>query len=263
MNFWTFDPDAEAAEAYKKARPGYPEELYGQIFLYAHICAGSRALEVGPGPGNATLPFLEAGCSVLAIEPGRHFSSLCNKRFENRPYFSIITGRFEEASLAREYFDLVFSATAFHWIPEKKAYTSAWSALKAGGAFARFANHPYAAGDNPELRETLDKIYGKHYRPFYPESKKISEFGKEQAREIAMIAEKYGFSDISFALYHRKRILSAREYIQLLCTYSDHMSLPKSTREKLFQDIKDAIAAYGGNICIFDTIDLELARKPG
>ena len=40
-------------------------------------------------------------------------------------------------------FDLVFSASAFHWVPEKIGYEKVFSMLKNGGVFARFANHPY------------------------------------------------------------------------------------------------------------------------
>lgn len=35
-----------------------------------------------------------------------------------------------------------------------------------------------------------------------------------------------------------------------------------STRERFFDAIENAINRHGGSISIFDTIDLEMARKP-
>lgn len=52
------------------------------------------------------------------------------------------------------------------------------------------------------------------------------------------------------------------EYVQLLGTYSDHIAIEKETRGRFFAEIKTAIDRLGGVITIFDTIDLQLARKP-
>lgn len=78
----------------------------------------------------------------------------------------------------------------------------------------------------------------------------------------AYIAEKYGFVDIKCALFHRTRTFSSKEYSKLLGTYSDHIALEKSIRKEFFSKIEDAINNYGGSITIYDTIDLQLARKP-
>lgn len=54
--------------------------------------------------------------------------------------------------------DLVYSATAFHWIPEEIGYSKVFSILKSGGVFARFANHPFKDKENPELSHEIDKL---------------------------------------------------------------------------------------------------------
>ena len=177
----------------------------------------------------------------------------------------MLTGRFEEVSLPENSFDLVYSAAAFHWIPEEIGYTKVFRLLKPGGAFARFATHPFRAKDNPELFEAINRVYAKYYYTYYKnirQSEKIREYTEEQAADRAKIAEKYGFTDVQYALFARTRTLSAGEYRMLIGTYSDHITIEEGIREKFFDAIEDVISLYGGTISISDTIDLQLARKP-
>lgn len=259
MKVRVFDSDAEK---YEKIRPDYPNELYEVIFTYSYLHENSFILEIGPGAGNATLPFLLAGCHVTAIEYGKNFSPVCRRKFRYYPKFSLINGRFENIHPGEKFFDLVFSATAFHWISESIGYPKVFSLLKKGGTFARFANHPFPAWNEPEMREELDKIYGEYYYKLYQNKRKFSGFVEDQARDCALAAQKYGFTDTSYVIFNRNRYLSAQEYIMLLGTYSDHMSMPQPMRSKFFNKIEKIINNHGGQIHIFDTIDLELARKP-
>ena len=256
---WTFDT---VASTYEKLRPGYVEELYRTLFEYIPINEDSNVIEVGSGGGQATEPILRTGCRLIAVEYGEQFSKLLRDKFKAYPDFSVITGKFEDTQFQENYFDLVFSASAFHWVPEKIGYEKVFSMLKKGGVFARFANHPYRDKGNSELSNEIDKIYEEYYYKFYhKKSEKISEYTEEQAKERAMIANKYGFTDIRYALFYRERVFSAKEYIELLGTYSDHIAIEENIRIKFFSKIEEAINTHGGTITIYDTIDLQLARK--
>ena len=59
-----------AAELYQDARPDYPEVLFDRLLQLTEMRPGDRVLEVGAGPGKATLPLLRRGLRVTAIEPG-------------------------------------------------------------------------------------------------------------------------------------------------------------------------------------------------
>ena len=61
--------------------------------------------------------------------------------------------------------------------------------------------------------------------------------------------------------FDRTRVFTAQEYIVLLGTYSDHIAMEENIREKFFEEIENAINQYG-IITVYDTIDLQLARKP-
>ncbi len=88
------------------------------------------------------------------------------------------------------------------------------------------------------------------------------EYSEENAKNIANIAYKYGFIDVSYRLYHRTRTFTADEYTSLLGTYSGHIAIEQTKRMKFFDEIREAINDNGGVITIYDTIDLQLARKP-
>ena len=63
-------------------------------------------------------------------------------------------------------------------------------------------------------------------------------------------------------LYRRVRTLTTEAYIHLLNTYSDHRALDITVKERFEMEMRKAINEVGGNINIYDTIDLYLARKP-
>lgn len=256
---WTFDT---VASIYEKIRPGYCDELYKMIFDYISIYGSSKVVEIGIGGGQATLPILKTGCDLTAVECGEQFSKLCRNKFGNYPNFSVVTNKFENTNFEDGAYDLIYSATAFHWIPEEIGYKKVFSMLKCGGAFARFANHPFPSKDNPALSQEIDRIYESYYNKYYNKKKEVlKEYTEEQAEDIALLAKKYGFTDIRYALFTRERIFSAQEYIRLLGTYSDHISIEEQVRKEFFAEIESAIDRHGGKITIYDTIDLQLARK--
>lgn len=257
---WTFDT---VASTYEKLRPGYVEELYQMLFDYINIDENSCVVEVGSGGGQATAPVLKTGCQLTAVEYGEQFSELLKEKFKEYPKFSIITGKFEETEFEKSAFDLVYSASAFHWIPEEIGYKKVFSMLKSGGAFARFANHPYKDKGNSALSKKIDELYGKYYYTFHGKKQEnLKEYDEQQARERALIVEKYGFTDIQYAMFYRTRNFSAKEYITLLSTYSDHIVIEESVRKKFFREIEEAINQHGEIFTVYDTIDLQLARKP-
>lgn len=257
---WTFDT---VTAAYEKLRPEYPTDLYKMLFDYIAIDNSSQAVEVGIGAGQATLPILKTGCNLTAVEYGKNFSKLCEKKFEPYKNFSIITDKFENISFPASQYDLVYSASAFHWIPENIGYSKVYDMLKHGGAFARFANHPYRDKGNPTLSAEIDNLYSQYYCKYHGKSIKAeTEYSEKQASQRAKIAEKYGFTDIRHAIFHRTRTFSAKEYTELLGTYSDHIAIEENIRKEFFSKIQETINQHGGTLTIYDTIDLQLARKP-
>ena len=147
-------------------------------------------------------------------------------------------------------------------MPEEIGYKKVFEMLKKGGAFARFANRPRNCKDAPELAAEIDALYQEHYNKQHNiKSGTKKWFTEEDAKAISLIPEKYGFTDIQCHLFYRERVFTAKEYTQLLGTYSDHIAIEEKIRNEFFAGIEDAINRHGGTITISDTMDLELARK--
>ncbi len=123
-------------------RPTYVPELHADIVRFSGIDHESRALEIGIGTGQATLPFLKINCHVTAIELGSELATFSRKKFEEYKNFEVLNMAFEDYQCPDNSLDIIYSASAFHWIPEEVGYPKVYSFLKSGGTFARFANHP-------------------------------------------------------------------------------------------------------------------------
>ena len=256
---WTFDT---VADTYEKFRPGYPAALYQTLFDYAATAAGKQAIEVGIGGGQATLPVLEAGWNVTAVEPGANFCTRCREKFAAYPGFTAVEGKFEDVALPANSADLIYAASSFHWVPEEAGYSKAHEVLRPGGVFARFANHPFRNKDNPAMAEAVQRAYEQFYYPFHQRKPEVPvEYTEQEAAARAEIAAKYGFTDLRYAMFTRTRSFSAEEYVMLLGTYSDHIVIEEETRRKFFDAVADAINRHGGTMTICDTLDLQLARK--
>ncbi len=81
----------------------------------------------------------------------------------------------------------------------------------------------------------MDVIYDQYYYKYYDkELSEIFEYTKQQANKWAMIASKYGFWDNKYKLFNRNCIFSAKEYIKLLGTYSDHIAIEENIRKEFF-----------------------------
>lgn len=243
---------------YDKWRPTYVKELYDDIFTKREISQLSNVLEIGIGTGQATLSILEKGCSLTAIELGDRLAEYTRQKFSNYEKFIIKNMAFQDFECPYGSFDLIYSASAFHWIPEEIGYTKVFEMLKSGGVFARFANHPYKDKEKEALHVAIQKVYAK----YMPGSSMGAEYSEEDAKNLADISKKYGFTDVSYKLYHRTRTFNAKEYISLLGTYSDHIAIEEQKRLKFFDEIQNIIEDYGNQITLYDTIDLQLARKP-
>lgn len=250
----TFD---HFAQAYDSSRPMYVTELFKDLFAYSAINSESHVLEIGMGTGKASEAILNSGCHLVGLEPGIHLAEVANKKFQKYPNLSIVNATFQDYECCNEYFDLIYAATAFHWIPEEYGYRRVYELLKHGGTFARFAYHAGADKKRKELTAQIQECYRK-YTPWGDEAKEYSE---EDAKKLAQIARKYGFTDIEHRMYYFTKDFTADEYMGLLRTYPDHMKIEEVNRRKLFQEIHCAIVRNGGVITVYYTMDLELARK--
>lgn len=246
---------------YDKYRPTYVAELYSDIIEYANITENSKILEIGCGTGNATLPFIKQGANVTAVELGENLSEYTKDKFSEYENFNIVNARFEDYNTDEKY-DLIFAATAFHWIKPEYAYSRCKDLLASNGVLATFWNTPRISRDNGELYSEIQALYAEYLPDNKEESASLieSKWYISRCKHLSGYFETYDYTSLFFKLYQGKRKFNAGDYIGLLHTYSDHMALCEEKRNVFFAKIHSAIQKYG-QIDLIDTIDLHIGKK--
>ncbi len=260
----------EIVTNYDKVRWGYPDELYMDIIRYSGPDKGKKALEIGAGTGKATVPFLDMGYDVTAVELGVHMTEFLIDRLKGYTNFNVVTSTFEDASLEEANYDLIYAASAFHWVDAEIGCPKVYRLLEEGGTFALFRNNPVPA-DGEELYEEIQTLYKKYYNSYYTWNKRPVKKSREDFWKASEIynsfrfedLEYYGFREVTMKLYDANQTYSADEYISLLNTYSDHRGLPDANRTALYEGIREAILRHGGHHKVDYVFQLYMGRKPG
>lgn len=237
----------EVAKLYDEVRPGYPPQLVADVISLSGILANGRILEIGCGPGKATLPFARRGYRMLCLELGKALAALAAEKC--RPYANvkIETIAFEAWPLQKASFDLVISAQAFHWIDPEIGLPKVAAALKASGTMALFWNH-YPLSDTAMRRE-IDKVYRQRAPQIAADEPLLPGIREERIeRVVAEIDESGHFEEVVVRRYPWSKEYDTEGYIKLLNTYSDHRNLDEATRNSLFAGVREVITRHGGRI---------------
>ena len=255
----------EIVANYDKTRPEYPAALFSDIFSYAHTSNSKKALEIGAGTGKATQSFLSAGYDVTAVEIGTNMAEFLQKRFEQSPNFKVINDSFEKAVLENETYDVIYAASAFHWVDASIGCPKALNLLKNEGTLALLRYNAVPA-DGESLYEEIQAVYEKYFhKPYTRPTPKTKEeyintseiFRGFRCKELA----EYGFVDVTMNYYDVTRSFGADDYISLLDTMADHRSLAEANKAALYAGIKEAILSHGGEISVDYIFQLYMGRK--
>lgn len=237
----------EDAAAYDAIRPGYPAQLIDDVLSFAQIPSGGRILEVGCGTGQATLPFARRGYALLCIDIGEEMLKIAGQKLKPFPRVAFWRGSFEDWPLEANAFDLLISATAFHWVPREVGYPKAAATLKPGGTLAIFNNEHPRQG---RFFEEVQAVYAR-YRPNARENDPRSAPDlDEKIRELAgYIDSTRRFTPVTVRTYPWQRTYTTSEYLALLNTYSDNRAMESSQRDELFAGIANLIdQRFGGQV---------------
>jgi len=96
----------------------------------AVVAPGARVLEIGCGTGQATVPLAERGYRIVAVELGTDMAAVARRNLAAFDAVEVVTAAYEEWPLPGEPFDVVFSATAFHWIDPAVRVSKSADALR-------------------------------------------------------------------------------------------------------------------------------------
>ena len=225
-----------APTLYEEVRPGYPAQLIRDVIDFSDLEDHSRILEVGCGTGKATRPFAERGYELVCLDIGADLIAVAKEKLNGFSNVSFIEQAFE-AWQPRGKFDLIISATAFHWVDPKVRYLKTSEVLKPKGFLAVFSNQ-HVRKDEGFFAES-QRLYDRYYLPLT--TNRPTHATKFPGVEV--------FQDPIKRVYPWTQTYSSEQYIKLLSTYSGHIALSDENRHRLFEGIVNLIETrYNGRI---------------
>jgi SAM-dependent methyltransferase len=238
----TFDA---AADRYRRARPDYPEELFDDLVRLTSLRPGDHLLEIGCGTGKATEPLARRGFRITCIELGERLAAVARQDLAPFPDVSVINGSFDEwQPTAGTAFDLVFAATAWHWLDPDTRHRRAWEVLRPHGHLAFWAAAHVFPDDGDPFFGEIQQIYDEIGEGL-PEPVRWPRPG-ELPDDRADLEASGLFDDVQVKQYDWEIRYDAQSYIDLLETFSGHLAMAADKRAWLYAAIRDRLADRPG-----------------
>jgi SAM-dependent methyltransferase len=244
-----FDPVATDYDTY---RPQYPRELFDAIAQYAGPFTGRRVLDLAAGTGIATRALAAQGARVVATDLGPDMLRVLRSRSSRTP---VAQARGEALPFARESFDVVTCATAWHWIDRDRRGAETFRVLRPGGALAVWWSFGGLFGDD-EATEREREIYAK-----WRVGQRELVTPEPQVVDDTAVLPDDGFVDVEAREIQSTRTVSVADHVAHISTHSPVLAL----REDLPGFQADLLAAFGDRDALVEQVycHLVLARRPG
>jgi len=229
---------SEVADTYNKVRPRYPKELICRAVELAQLPADAIILEVGCGPGTATVGFAQLDFSMVCLEPSQEACQLARQNCVPYPSVEITNTTFEEWELETERFNAVLAANAIHWISPEIRYSKAAAALKDNGSLILLWNM------TPQPRYEVYQVLNKVYQIHAPSLARFEERGtqEEHLRRFGQAVIDSGqFKNLVSEQIACEVTYSIDDYLALLSTLSPYIMLDPQKRDSLFEGLRETL----------------------
>ncbi len=234
----TFDV---AADTYQDARPEYPDRLFDTLIELTGLRPGDRLLEIGCATGKATLPLARQGFRITCVELGPALVAAARTNLAGFEHVDVIEGAFETwepPDGAR--FDLVFAATAWHWLDPAVRYRRAWSLLREGGHLAIWSALHVLAEDGDPFFDEIQDVYDAIGEPL-PEDAVVPRPGALPDDREDILGTGL-FADVVVRQFDWEVTYDAEAYLRLLDTFSGHIAMHGWQRDRLYGEIRRRLA---------------------
>lgn len=250
----------EVISDYAYARPTYPNKLFEDIKDFSGLSTNANILEIGAGTGQATDYYANNKTKVTALEIGEKQANYLKNKYKDNKSINIVCTSFEDFICNDAYFDLIFSATAFHWIRADIGYQKAYNLLHKGGTIAVFWHMSSVTRYKDKMFEDIRSIYLK-YAPEVDASYSKDKLNEIHELRVKEIQSGGYFPKPQTKIYSWKDEYTSKKYISLLNTYSSFQMLEKSKREIIYAEVKEYIDKNGGKISLPQEVRLYMSKK--
>jgi hypothetical protein len=195
----------------------------------SHLVEGDVAIEIGAGTGLATLPLVESGLTVHAVEPAVELAKLAGEKLDGQATF--INDRFEDCPLPRPV-RLVAAFNAWHWVDPTVALDRTADLLEPEGSLALVWTEVRSWGP-PQFEDRLVDLFGAPWLKAEP----LIEESLEPVRADARYGE--------LRVFHHpfERTLDGASYVAVTQTYGGQRSSEqyKALERIITEEFDDAI----------------------
>lgn len=262
-----------AAAAYEQHRLGYPGTVADLTLAYAAEPV-ERALEVGAGTGKATRLFAGRGIAVTACEPDPAMAAVLRATTTGLPV-EVVVATFEQLELpeplpepppeprehrerrAADPYDLLLSASAWHWTDPGSRWDRAAALLRPGGTVALFGSGRQGSRlVDPVLQEAVAQVR----RGRIPDETRATEARAASGTwwpgsELEADARFVDVQEHDVARVVRR---SRAEHLAVLGTLSAYLVLPETERDALLARIGERLP---DEVDVDAAVRLHLARR--
>ncbi len=259
------------ADLYDEMRPRYPDALFDDLLSLSEAPAGAQVLEIGTGPGVATRPLARRGLRIVGLEPGSALASVARDNLAEFDAVEIRESTFEEAELEPASFDLVVSASAWHWVDPEVGLAKTARVLRLGGVLAVWWGHGTLAdrrvlADSRAVHERWapELALSRHPAPSASADDTSDDLAGRRRRSQMRdsLADQPWFDPFEPRAHPFEISYDAPSYVRLLDTYSDYRLLDPEVRRNLFDELVSMIETnHGGRVTRRYSATLFLARR--
>jgi SAM-dependent methyltransferase len=229
------------AEAYDRARPGWPREaVLAAVEHFEVEPEGASVVDLAAGTGRLTRELLAVGADVTAVEPVDEMRALI-------PGTASTKGTAEDLPLDDASFDAVFVGEAFHWFDAPAALAEIARVLRPGGGLALMWNVGQRPGDEPEQwRLDIVKLIAGIY--YHPQGRSVPAASGNVAREDQDWRNGPGwdlFEPLTERAFDHVQRMTAGDYLAFVQSWSFVASLSGGPRGELVDSIAAVLDEHG------------------
>ncbi|MGP4113453.1 class I SAM-dependent methyltransferase [Streptomyces sp. 4N509B] len=158
-------------------RPDYAENVVDEITARAGVGQGSRACDIGAGSGHLTLPLLQRGLLVDAVEPNDAMRALGRSRTGEWSTVNWLAATAQDTGLTTGTYALVTFGSSFNVAPPELTLPETHRLLVPGGWFSCVWNHRDLSDP---LQSAIEQLIRRHV-PGY-------DYGARRADQSEIIA---------------------------------------------------------------------------
>lgn len=218
----------QLAEGYKK-RADYSELALKKMYIKMNLSKGDSICDVGAGIGHLTLPLLNAGFKVTAVEPNDAMRKIGEVRTKNYPDLRWVEAVAEDTKQKESTFDAVTYGSSFNVCNKDKALLEAKRITKLNGWFSCMWNHRDL---NDPIQKGIEEIIAQYNTEYH--------YGDRRQDQTPILSKSPHVHNVSFI---QERFTIQQTIEEAIIAWSSHGTVQRQVGGQ-FEEVLEKIADF-------------------